>query len=318
MAPRYRRIRRRCRAMQIFDVLTELARTNGGLITFAMARSAGITSQRLTVLVRRGVLARIARGVYAVGEMSAAIPDPRRVTVAWRVVLSGASAVAWWGVDLPKPPGRLHVTAPRSRGRWRDAVSGVRLARANLATHEVALVRGVRVTTPLRTALDYARSAPLNHAVAVVDAFYRAKLLSPRDFEEAAARAKGPGARHLRLVASLADPASGSILESLCRVLLWKNGLAPEKSQYSLTHPRTGWIGYLDFAWPTLRVALECDGYEWHAEREPFQRDRRRWSGLNRADWRSGVVTWFDVTCDPDYVVALVRDLIECAQQRAS
>ena len=297
--------------MRIDGRLQELARANGGIVTFEAAKAAGITSQRLTELVRRGLLARVARGVYAVGSTATSLPDPRHLTVAWRVVLDGASAVAWWGVDLPKPPGKLHVTAPRCRGRWRDAAPGVRLHRANLAAHEVVTHRGVRVTSPLRTALDYARTHSIDDGVAVVDAFLRAKLLRLEEFEAAAIAAKGPGGRQLRLVASLADPKSGSILESLCRVLLWRNGLAPEETQYSLKHPRTGWIGYLDFAWPSRLVALECDGYEWHADREPFQKDRRRWSAINRAHWKSGVVTWFDVTCDPAYVVALVADLLD-------
>lgn len=305
------------RCVRTDDILVELARGNGGLVTRAMARAAGIAGQRLTDLVHRGLIARVARGVYAVGE-AAALPDPRHLTIAWRVVLSGPSAVAWWGVDLPQPPGRLHVTAPRSRGRWRDGVPGVRLARANLLPHDIVMVRGVRVTSPLRTALDYARRYPLSESVAVVDAFMRAGLITLDEFANAAAAAHGPGARQLRQVAALADPKSGSVLESLCRVLLWENGLAPEETQYSLKHERTGWIGYLDFAWPSVRAALECDGYEWHAEREPFQKDRRRWSAVNRARWWCGVVTWFDVTRDPAYVVALVRDLLGAADERAS
>jgi hypothetical protein len=111
-------------------------------------------------------------------------------------------------------------------------------------------------------------------------------------------------------VARLVDPRSGSVLESLARVLLWRNGFLPPSSQYLVKHPGTGWRGYLDFAWPLLRVALECDGYEWHAARDPFQRDRRRWSTLSRMDWKCGVVTWFDVTAHPAYVVTLVADLL--------
>lgn len=304
--------------MRIDHELSEIARANGGLVTAASARAAGISSQRLTLLVRRGLLARVARGVYVVGSAATAVPDPRHITTAWRVVLGADSAVAWWGVDLPTAPGKLYVTAPRCRGRWRDAVAGVRLHRADLAAHEVASVRGVRVTSPLRTALDFARSRSLSDAVAVVDAFMRAKLLSLDEFERAAASARGPGSRQLKLVAALADPKSGSVLESMCRVLLWQRGLAPEETQWPFTHKRTGWVGYLDFAWPSRRVALECDGYEWHAAREPFQKDRRRWSALNRAHWQSGVVTWFDVTCDPEYVVSLVRDLFEDEEERAS
>jgi very-short-patch-repair endonuclease len=107
----------------------------------------------------------------------------------------------------------------------------------------------------------------------------------------------------------LIDPDSGSILESLTRVLVWRSGLPMPKSQFTVRES-TGWVGRVDFAWPWLKAILECDGYEFHADRSAFQKDRRRWSALSRSGWRLGVVTWFDVTCDPEYVVALVRDLL--------
>jgi very-short-patch-repair endonuclease len=112
------------------------------------------------------------------------------------------------------------------------------------------------------------------------------------------------------MVAMLVDPQSGSVLESLARVLLFRHGLRPPLSQYEFRHPATGWRGRLDFAWPQWKVALECDGYEFHSGRESFQGDRRRWSALSRSGWHAGVVTWFDVTGDPAYVVQLVRDLL--------
>lgn len=299
--------------MRNLNALVDLARANGGLVTRRQAMSAGVDGRRLTELCRSGVLARVSRAVYAVGDRMSDV-DPRHVCTGMRVVLSYLSAAAWFGVDLPKPPGLVHVTASRNRGRRMDAVRGVRLHRADLRGGDVTIVRGLQVTSPLRTALDLARHLPLEEAVAVVDSFFRARLLSPEEFATAAAKSAGPGRCRIQMVAMLVDPKSGSILESLARVLLWRNKLAPTHTQYLFQHRRTGWVGYLDFAWPTLRVALECDGYEFHSARDVFQRDRRRWSALVRAGWRPAVVTWFDVTGDPDYVVALVRDLLSPEQ----
>ena len=31
-----------------------------------------------------------------------------------------------------------------------------------------------------------------------------------------------------------------------------------------------------DFAFPYLRIAIYCDGYEYHWERDPFQKDRQQ------------------------------------------
>jgi hypothetical protein len=83
----------------------------------------------------------------------------------------------------------------------------------------------LRITTPLRTALDIARSESLEHGVAVLDAFLRAKLTTLRDLDRAAERAAGPGRIRLQRAIGLVDPEAGSILESLTRVLLWRHGL---------------------------------------------------------------------------------------------
>jgi very-short-patch-repair endonuclease len=58
--------------------------------------------------------------------------------------------------------------------------------------------------------------------------------------------------------------------------VLWRHGLLPERTQFDLVHRRTGWIGRLDFAWPSLRIAVETDGYATHRDR--FRKDRRRWT----------------------------------------
>lgn len=291
------------------EQLQQIAARNGGLVSRRQALAAGVTSTQLTTLVRRGVIARVARGRYAVGGRD--VPAPTLGAAALHGVVSDESAAAWWGVDLPGPVDRLHVTVPRSRGRWRDAAAGVRLHRATLRPGDVTVVRGTPVTSPLRTALDVARRCSLERAVAVIDSFIRAGLLDVNRFRAAVVAARGRGRLRMQLVATLVDPASGSVLESLTRVLLWRHQMRPPRSQYAFRSRVTGWVGYLDFAWPALRLALECDGYAYHSDPEAFRRDRRRWSALNRSGWRCAVVTWFDVMRDPQYVVDLVRDLLD-------
>ncbi|HET6910810.1 MAG TPA: type IV toxin-antitoxin system AbiEi family antitoxin domain-containing protein [Mycobacteriales bacterium] len=291
------------------EAILELARRNGGLLTRKQIKAEGILVGKLERLARVGAVARVARGVYAVAGAVVA-HEPWAVTRAHNVVLSRLSAAAWWGIDMPIRVVLMQVTAPRNRGRRKDAMPGIDLRRAALRHHHITTHRGVRITTPLRTALDIARHEPLEIAVPIVDAFFRARLLSFYEWQQATALAGGPGRLRIQTVASLVDPQSGSILESLVRVLLWRHGFLPTESQYQLEHAPTGWRGRLDFAWPELRVALECDGYEFHTDRAAFQGDRRRWSTLSRMHWTVGVVTWFDVTSDPCYVVELVADLL--------
>jgi very-short-patch-repair endonuclease len=297
--------------MDFLQALIALASRGGGLVSRADVATAGLDPRRLTDLVRQGVAARIALGVYAIGRALPGAIEPAAIARAWNVILSYESAAAWYGIDLPAPVDQLHVTAPRSRGRWADRVRGVRLHRAAVARSDIVLVRGTRLTSPLRTALDIARHRGVSEAVAIVDSFMRAGHFSQDEFVLAAACAQGPGRLRIQLVASLVDGASGSILESLTRVLLWRNDLPVPRSQFSFRSRRTGWVGYIDFAWPDQRVLLECDGYEYHSTKEPFQKDRRRWSAVSAERWWLGVVTWFDVVYDPTYVVALVRDLLD-------
>lgn len=299
------------------DRLDEVARANSGIVTRRAAKAAGIDDHVLRDRMRRGSIARVARGTYIAASAVVRQADPAVVTSLWRVVLSHQSAAAWWGVDLPVPVPVMHVTAPRNRGRRTAAiVDGVRLHRATLGGGQFCRLRGVLVTTPLRTVLDVARSASLEHAVAIADSFVRAGLLSMEELAGAArVMPAAPGLCRVQLAVSLVDPECGSVLESLARVLLWRNQLRPPSSQLKVLTKRGSLIGRFDFAWPDIALVLECDGRTFHSGREVFGRDRRRWAALTRAGWRVVVVTWHDVVEDPAYVVDLVRDLVNSGAQ---
>ncbi|HET6816825.1 MAG TPA: type IV toxin-antitoxin system AbiEi family antitoxin domain-containing protein [Mycobacteriales bacterium] len=293
------------------DVARAAARSTGGVLTTRQLAVAGINRHRIRSLIRRGTLARLARGVYVIGDE--VLPDPARVAAVFDGVLSYESMLAWMNVDLPVPPSAVHVTVPRDRKRTKAAEPGVQCYRAPIS--QVCESRGVRMLPPTRVAVDIARNRALAYAVAVVDAMMRAGLIGLHEFRAAAAAAHGPGSKQVRLVARLVDPKAESVLESYCRVLLWQHGLLPERTQYNLQHPRTGWVGRLDFAWPSLRIAVEADGYATHRDR--YRKDRRRWTAINRAGWLLAVVTWEDVVHDPDYVVQAVRDLFTARAESA-
>jgi len=255
----------------------------------------GVSSRTLTELVRSGTITRIGHGVYRAGSGDP-LPDPRGISRSMRAAVSHASAATWLGASVCTPPTSLHVTAPRDRGRRADCAPGVRLHRASLPAADVLVVRGAFVTTPLRTVLDVARSLPLAEAVAIGDSMCRLGLLTPDDFKRAAwALAVGPGRPAAIRVADLICPLAESILESLARVGVVLAGLPLPTPQYNVFGADGQWIGRVDFAWEAARIALECDGFEFHGDRGAFERDRRRWNALTRAGWRVVVVTWRDV-----------------------
>ncbi len=66
----------------------------------------------------------------------------------------------------------------------------------------------------------------------------------------------------------------------------------------------------LDFAFPDARVAIEVDGYRFHATRKRFDGDRARDRAALRAGWRIVRVTWSDLEQRPDDVLATLVQLI--------
>lgn len=290
---------------------SDIADPDTNLFTRAEYRNAGGNERDLTDLSRLGVITRLGRGVYLAASARIGVPDPRAITRSMRVGLGYASAAAWWGVDLPFTLALLHVIAARNRGRAAFCVPGVRIHRSNVPESDTAYHLGVRLTTPLRTCLDIARSMPIAEGVTIIDGFLRAKLLDLSSLQRRVAELPaGPGRRAAQAAVAWVDPKSGSVFESLTRMLLVLNGITPPTSQHVVRTARGRWIGQVDFAWPDLKVILECDSFEYHASVLRRIRDQRRYSSFTRAGWRVISVSWHDVVNDPEYVLELVRDVL--------
>jgi very-short-patch-repair endonuclease len=220
-------------------------------------------------------------------------------------VLSHQSAALEWELDLLRPPDRRHVTVPRNCSRLlvEDAV----VHRADLLPSDVVVRDGELVTTALRTALDLSRVLPLPEAVAVVDSGLRTGLVRPGELRRSACGAWGPGSRALLRTLALADPKSGSFLESYLRARRAAAGLAPERTQHWVMGPGGRRVARVDFAWPSRRVVVEVDGYAFHSDRVRYRVDRRRQNSIELAGWLVLRFSWEDVLSRPDVVVASVR-----------
>jgi hypothetical protein len=209
-------------------------------------------------------------------------------------------------MELATTPVGLTVTVERNRSRVVRAEA--RVHRQDLSADDRVHRDGLELTTPLRTVLDLCRSLPLPEAVAVADSALRRGLVTVEELA-GAARALPPavGRGRVAAVVRLVDPWSGSVLESLFRVLLHLAGLPAPETQLGVRGPRGRWIGRVDFAWPSARLVVETDGYAFHADRSSYRADRRRSNALVLAGWRVLRFSWEDVVSAPDEVVAAVR-----------
>jgi very-short-patch-repair endonuclease len=217
-------------------------------------------------------------------------------------VLSGRSAAVLWGVDLAGPDDDIECTVGTDCRA--GTVRGVRVTRRALAEADVTRRSAVRVTTPLRTALDLGRITPPDDAVVALDRILRSGVVNLRDVRAAAAVMTGPGCRQVRRAADLADGLAESPQETRVRLLLHRSRLPRPAAQHVVRRPDGTFIARVDFGWPAQKVALEYEG-AWHGERQNVAQDRRRLNELTAAGWTVVFVTAADLV-DPVALMARI------------
>jgi len=203
----------------------------GRPFTRAMAARAGLDRVALDRLHREGRVRRLLRGVY----LDATVPCSRAVraeavglVVGPRQVVVGVTAAWLHGADLDRTAGPVPVEV-HGRGR----VPRYAARPVVYSPRDLELVGPVRVTTPLRTALDLGRHLAPDRAITALDA-----LLGLGAFSHTALMAELPrfagqaGIRQLRELAAVADARADGPAESVLR-LRWLAGRLPT--------PAPGW-----------------------------------------------------------------------------
>lgn len=264
-----------------------------------------LTRHDLRRMVRDGLVRHVTRGAYAPSSMPDDIETRARtialVTAAGHVVtdrtaawLHGIDTLTYAEHDNPPP-----VDSCALRGRNPTEREGVAGRTRDLAPEDIVEIAGVRVTTPLRTALDLGCLLKRREAKAALDAFARVHGITAGDLALGARRFAGRrGVRQLRELIALVNPLNESPRESWTELAILDDGLPAPESQW--------WIEVdgvpryrLDLAYPYARIAVEYDGWEAH-ERTPEQRreddERRAW--LREHGWTVIVVRRGDFTGD--------------------
>ncbi len=240
--------------------------------------------------LRRGALTRselrtryraVFRDVYlhTDAELTAAV-KARAAWLATGATLAGLSAAAVYGTKW------LDATAPAEIVRAdRHCQRGILVHSYRLAEDEVRPFRGMRVTTPARTAFDIGRGPPVAKAVPILDALLNATGIKPAAVVALADRHPGArGIRRLRAALESADGGAESPQETRVRLLLIGAGLPRPETQIEFRNLHTRRIR-VDMGWREWKVAVEYDGIQ-HWE-DPQQRawDIERIARLEAAGW---------------------------------
>lgn len=219
--------------------------------------------------------------------------------------LSHELAAASAGIELVADPVR-RLTVPRNRSRL--VVPGWDVRRSDLPSGDVEMVGDLRLTAVLRTLADLCQVLTTAHAVVAVDSALRQALVHVEELS--LTNRFGRGCDRMRAVGRLVDPQSGSVLESLLRVLLAQAGLSAPSTQHVINDRMGRFVGRVDFCWVAARLVVEADGFAFHSDRASYRDDRRRLNELERLGWRVLRFSWEDVVDRPETVVALVRECL--------
>jgi len=259
--------------------------------------------------LRRGLkrceLRAVLRGVFAASHLRQ--DHELRITAVAKAVRPDQVVVdrtaAWLhGVDThgyAEHDGVLPVETCALRWHPRTTRAGVDGRSRDLQTVDVMMLGGVRVTTPLRTALDLGCCLRRREAFAAMTALARLHGLTQQDLVRQLGRYRGRrGVIQLRELVGLLDPRIESQREAWVLLAIADAGVALPEPQFWIVID--GVPTYrLDFAYHRLRVCVEYDGVEAH-EKSEEQRDndraRRRW--LRDHGWTVIVVRNGDFTGD--------------------
>jgi very-short-patch-repair endonuclease len=212
--------------------------------------------------------------------------------------LSHDHAAALLGVLARRAPDRIAVTGLHSR-----RVPGwIRLHRVRMLPEDETTTHDhIPITSPARTLLDLAGSAPAAEVEHAMIETLRRRLAGEAQIAELLARYPRRAGTPLlrRLLERAGNPQlTRSEAERILRELIRSAEIAMPVMNVRVQ-------GYqVDAYWREERVVVEVDGFALHSSHAAFQRDRRRDADLIAAGITVVRVTWHQLTRKPNVVIA--------------
>lgn len=291
--------------------------------TSARARREGVPRHWLTALTASGHLRHPIKNCY----VSAQVPDDlatrtaclRLVTPEDAVVVDrhagwaqGANMLLLPNEHLEAMPVRMFLPAGRGRLRNGLADSGER----TFVDSDIIVVGGVRMTTPLRTALDLGRQRWPEQALTALDALHRLGTFSVEELVKGIDRFKGMRwVTTLRLVAPATDGRSQSGGETVIRWRWLTMDVFPPEPQVEVN--AGGRCAFIDVGHEPMRAGVEYDGAEWHQGEANEAHDAARRTWLDKdADWAIRALTKDDVYGRHERVEATIHEVLAEGMRR--
>ena len=289
-------------------VVAWVAERQLAVITTRQLHTAGVPRGSREWRMASGSLHPRYRGVYLVGHP---IPVPGAIELAAvlacgkRAFVSHRSAAVLWG--LVKTPGdTVDVTVVRRRCRSR---AGLRVHRVDdLSAADRGQQRGIPVTAPARTLIDFTSTSGAEEAERVIAEAFALKLVTEPEVRAAVERAPGrAGVAQVRAI--LGQPGGPKRTRSGGERAMLRLIRAARLPTPRTNYPVAGFTA--DFCWPEQRLIVEVDGYPYHSARAAFERDPRRDIVHTNAGYDVLRFTARQLEDEPLYVAAVIARALD-------
>lgn len=223
-------------------------------------------------------------------------------------VVSHWSAAAFWMIRPNSRP-IIDITAPQKSRSW----DGIRRHHKALPTDEVAVKRGIPVTTVPRTILDLAATESADAVGNFLRESEYRQLHDRLSLWDLVERYQGRrGVRKVRTALErLREEPSGRRRSRL------EERFTPFLRLYRLPQPRfNDWIligserHQVDCHWPGTGQIVELDGWEGHGTRTAFRDDRARDRQLKVAGYSVTRLTWNQLDDEAEAIASDLRAFI--------
>lgn len=300
--------------MTVDDAVAAMAAEQHGTFARWQLLERGIDPGYVDRRLRTRRWQRAAPGVYQLPGVPAS-PE-QRLWIAWlavgpRSVVSHETAAERRRLG-PVPAGRIVLTDRHGR---HHRIAGAFVHQLDdVLDHHVDELDGLPTTTAPRTIVDLAAvSSPSRLARIVEDAVNHGRV-TELAVGSVLAEVARPGKRGVRRLGQLldarapGDPVPESVLERLLLEAVVGAGNPRPVAQFP--HPgRTSRRGWVDFAYPDVKVILEADGRRWHQRIADIKRDRARDNEAARAGWLTLRFMHEELRHDPVEVGRTVADV---------
>ena len=275
--------------------IARVASRQHGLFLRSQATAVGATESKIETRLTTGRWVLVSRGVYRIAGVP--VTWKQRALAACMVsgpeaVVSHRSAAVLWGVSGFRP-GPIDVTVPPGRSNRSP------LARVHRSAVEGIRRDGIPVTRPARMLADLAAVVGADALEEAVDDVLCRRLCRLDELTAPVGR-RGTGALRAVLDAWNGDAVPDGVAEMRVVRRLLAVGLPQPFRQHEI-HDRGQFVARVDLVYPDHRLAIELDGFRWHAGRGPFRSDRLRRNRIEAAGWRL-------LETAPDDIDALCRE----------